>query len=119
MVRDSIGTSAELIESVEFDGPVVETLRDLHAQMAGDDGEFGEGDVLLTARIVGIANSFVALTSQRAYRAGLSMDAALDILLKKIVARDARRAVTALASFLDNHGGREALAGIGDPSPQA
>ncbi|MCH7929448.1 MAG: PAS domain-containing protein [Proteobacteria bacterium] len=118
LVRDSIGTSAELIEGVEFDGPVVETLRDLHAHWDGGDGVFNAEELLLTARVVAVANNFVALVSPRAYRAGLSLDAALDVLHDKIGASDTRRVITSLANYLDNHGGREALAGIGDPSPQ-
>ena len=115
LVRGAIGVSAELLEGVEFDGPVVATLRELH-ENAGDDAFKTEG-LLLTTRIVAVANVFVALTSPRSYRAGMTFDGALDTLLVHKENSDTRRAVLSLANFLDNHGGREKLDGIGKRPP--
>ncbi len=119
LIRSGIGTSADLLEGVEFTGPVVETLRQLH-EHAGDvttapDG----GDVLVTTRIVATANTCVALASPRAYRAGLSIDEALDSLLSKMGSGADRRVVLALANYLDNRGGRAELAGLGDEPAEA
>ncbi len=115
LIRNSIATSADLLDGVEFTGPVVETLRQLAEDVTGGKGSGnGEGEVMLSTRIVAVANAFVALASPRAYRAGLAIDAALDTLLSKMSAGGNRRVVVALASYLDNHGGRAALADIGE-----
>ena len=117
LVRGAIGVSAELLEGVEFDGPVVETLRELH-RYPGDQA-LTTKQALLTTRIVAVANSFVAMTSPRSYREGLSFNDALDTLLSKMETDDTRRAVMSLANYLDNHGGRETLDGIGKQPPDA
>ena len=117
LVRGAIGVSAELLEGVEFEGPVVATLRELH-EHAGD-GVFKAERLLLTTRIVAVANTFVALTSPRAYRPGMAFDEALDTLLQHKENPDSRRTVLALAHFLDTHGGREKLDGIGKHPPPA
>jgi HD-GYP domain-containing protein (c-di-GMP phosphodiesterase class II) len=116
LVRGAIGISAELLEGVEFDGPVVETLRQLH-QNPGDRALTSKDDVLLTTRIVAVANTFVAMTSPRAYRDGLSFNEAIDMLLTKMETDDTRRVVMSLANYLDNHNGRDRLEGIGKRPP--
>ena len=119
LIRGGIGTSADLLEGVEFTGPVVETLRQLH-EHAGDGTTTPDGgDVLVTTRIVAAANTCVALASPRAYRAGLSIDEALDSLLSKMGSGADRRVVLALANYLDNRGGRAELAGLGDEPAEA
>ncbi|MCH7554877.1 MAG: hypothetical protein IIC08_02595 [Proteobacteria bacterium] len=115
LLRGVIGISADLLEGVEFDGPVVATLRELH-ENAGD-AVFKVEVLLLTTRIVAVANVFVALTSPRAYRTGMTFDEALDTLLQHRENSDTRRVVLSLANFVDNHGGREKLDGIGKRPP--
>jgi hypothetical protein len=69
-VREGIQASADLLEGIEFDGPVVETLRQVQEMWDGSGGPAGRegGDIIVTARIVSVANTFVALTSPRAHR---------------------------------------------------
>jgi len=62
--------------------------------------------MLLSARVIAVANAFVALVSARAHRAGLGFDAAVDTLLKETGSAFDRRVVAALISVLDNRGGR-------------
>lgn len=114
-VRGAIGVSAELLEGVEFEGPVVPTLRELHKN-AGDKAFTTKG-LLRTTRIVAVANAFVALTSPRAYRAGMTFDEAIDLLLQHKENPDTRHTVLSLANFLVNHGGNEKLEGIGKRPP--
>ena len=106
-VRASILAGTELLKHVEFDGPVVETLDQAHERWDGKGtrGLSGES-ILLSARIVAVANAFVALVSARAHRAGLGFDAAIDTLLKETGTEFDRRVVAALISVLDNRGGR-------------
>ena len=107
-VRQSIQTSADLLEGIEFDGPVVETLRQAQARWDGTGipaGLTGE-NILLTARIVSVANAFVGMVSKRAYREALNIDRAVEAILAQVGKAFDRRVVVALINYLDNHGGR-------------
>jgi response regulator RpfG family c-di-GMP phosphodiesterase len=108
-VRQSIQTSADLLDGIEFDGPVVETLRQAQARWDGTGipaGLAGD-DILVTARIVSVANAFVGMVSRRAYREALEIDRALDAILSQAGQAFDRRVVVALINYLDNRGGRQ------------
>jgi HD-GYP domain-containing protein (c-di-GMP phosphodiesterase class II) len=120
-VRDGIHATADLLEGVAFDGPVVKTLRQVQAHWDGSgypDGLKG-GTIVVTARIVAVANSFVALTSARAHRQGISVDEAIETLLAGVGKAYDRKVVAALINFLDNHGGRERWAAFKPGKPAA
>ena len=107
-VRDGIQATADLLEGVKFEGPVVETLRQSQEHWDGTGAPKkirGEG-IALTARVIAVANSFVALTSPRAHRPGLDIDEAIEVLFAGVGKEFDRKIVAALVSFLDNHGGR-------------
>ncbi len=115
-VRDSILATAEFLEDIEFDGPVVETLRQVQEHWDGSGsprGLAGE-EILPTARVVAVANAFVALISPRAHRKRKDFDAAVEILLKGVGKKFDRRVVAALINRLDNKGGRAAWAHFAD-----
>jgi len=114
MVRDSIQTSAELIHGIEFDGPVFETLSQCQERWDGKGTPHGleEGDILVTARVVAVANAFVAMTSPRAHRDGADFDSAVETLLAEVGKAYDRRVVAALVNHLDNKGGRQAWADL-------
>ncbi|MCW5730838.1 MAG: PAS domain-containing protein [Alphaproteobacteria bacterium] len=119
-VRESVMASAELLDGIEFDGPVVETLRQLREHWDGSGGPRGlAGEaILLPARIVAVANAFVGMISNRAWRAGLGLDEAAQELLKEAGRRYDRRPVVALVNILENRGGRERWQAFREP-PQA
>lgn len=118
LVRQSIQTSAELLGNIEFEGPVVMTLRQAQARWDGTGiptGLAGE-DILITARIVSVANAFVGMVSKRAYREALDIDRAVSAILEQVGKAFDRRVVVALISYLDNHGGRAQWA-AGESAP--
>jgi len=60
----------DILSSLEFEGPVLATIAQKQELMDGSgypQGLSGEA-ILLTARILAVANAFVALVSPRAYR---------------------------------------------------
>jgi len=117
MIRNSIMTSAELIKGIEFDGPVVETLQQAQANFDGSGNPPLKGDeIVVTARIIAVANAFIGMISDRAFRQALSIDQAIEALMKGIGKSFDRRVVAALINYLDNHGGREDLAGAAPKS---
>ena len=119
-IRDSIQTSAELLDGIEFDGPVVETLRQLQENWdgSGPRGLAGD-DILITARVVAVANSFVAMISPRAYRPGADIDDAATAILREAGTTFDRRPVAALVSLLDSRGDRGRWSGpVATESPR-
>ncbi|WP_416897421.1 MAG: HD-GYP domain-containing protein [Minwuia sp.] len=81
-VRDSMLASADIVEGVAFDGPVVNTLRQLRERFdgGGEPAGIGGADLLVTAQIVSLANAYVAMISDRAHRAALPKQEALEQL---------------------------------------
>jgi HD-GYP domain-containing protein (c-di-GMP phosphodiesterase class II) len=96
---------------------VVDTL---HQSLESWDGKGPKGlageAILPTARIVAVANAFVAMISSRAHRAGKSVDEALAALQANAGIAYDRRVVTALANYLENRGGRAWAAEAGKPA---
>lgn len=121
MIQKSVLTSAELVANVDFDGPVYDTLRQLQEHFDGSgtpDGLSGK-DIVVTARIGAVSNAFVGMVSARAWRAGMSFDKALDILLGDGNKKFDRAVVVALANYLDNRGGRDEWKSFGDPPDES
>ncbi len=116
-IRDSLYQGADLLQGIEFPGPVVDTL---HQSLERWDGKGPKGlageAILPTARIVAVANAFVALISSRAHRAGRSVDEALAILQGEAGTAYDRRVVTALANDMENRGGRAWAADAAKPA---
>ncbi len=116
MIRQSVLTSAELVNEIEFDGNVAETLRQLQENVDGSgmpDGLSGE-EIAITARNVAVANAFVGMVSARSWRSGLEFDKATGFLFEDVGKKFDRRVITALANYIDNRGGREEWRGFGE-----
>jgi len=115
LVRDSVLTSADLVENVAFEGPVAETIRQMQERWDGAGTPRGlSGEAILnTARALAVANAFVGMVSARAWRSGLDFDAAATSLMHQAGQALDRRAVAALINVLDSRGGRERWAHYG------
>lgn len=103
-VRDSILTSADILAIISFEGPVVPTLRQVLERFDGTgspDGLKGE-EILVTARIVAVANAFVAFVSPRAHREGLSFREALAAMLKDSGRLYDEKVLVALTHYIEN-----------------
>ena len=132
IVRNSVNVSADLLQNVDFDGPVVETIRMVQENWdgSGPQGVGGDGSPV-SARILAVANAFVGMTSARAYRAGMDFDKACGILIGQAGTAFDRKPVAALVNVVENRGGRDRWAhfsippkirprpqGPGRPAPQ-
>lgn len=108
MIKNSIQTSADLLQGIEFDGPVVQTLRQAQANWDGTGQPAGlAGDaIVVSARVIAVANAFIGMISDRAFRSALSIDDAIENLMKGSGKAFDRRVVAALVNYLDNRGGR-------------
>jgi HD-GYP domain-containing protein (c-di-GMP phosphodiesterase class II) len=109
-IHESLQSSIGLLEKIEFDGPVVDTLRQSQERYDGSGPLRLKGeDILITARIIAVANAFVGMISRRSYRQALGMDQAIKNLLDQIGTNFDRRVVVALADFMENRQGREEI----------
>lgn len=111
--------SAELLKNVPFDGPVVETIRQMGENVDGS-GPLGMAgsDILETANILAVANAFVGMVSARAWRDAMPFEKAAGILLGDTGSKFDRRAVSALINYLENRGGREEWASFREKPAQ-
>lgn len=102
-IRDQILDSADLVSGISFDGPVVETLRQLQERYDGSGRPEGlSGDALLkTAQIVSLANTYIAMTSDRAHREAMTPEAALSQLWEAAGAAWSRPVIAALVQAVE------------------
>jgi HD-GYP domain-containing protein (c-di-GMP phosphodiesterase class II) len=107
LIRSSINATADFLAGIEFDGPVIETLRLMPERWDGGGPQGVEAEAIpMGSRIVAVANAFVAIASPRAWRPSSDIDAALNQLMERIGTQFDRRVVVALISYFDNRGGR-------------
>jgi len=102
LVRECMLSSADVLSVVQFPGPVVQTLRQVHEAVDGSgmpEGRKGD-DILITARVCAVANAYIALISSRSHRAGLDFNAALEQLQKQAGASFDKKVVDALGRYL-------------------
>jgi HD-GYP domain-containing protein (c-di-GMP phosphodiesterase class II) len=94
----------ELLGQIDFDGPVCEAVVQKNECLDGSgypDGLSAE-QVILPARILAVANAFVAMISPRAYRVRFAVEDALDQLLKRAGGKYDRQVVAALFHVVEN-----------------
>ncbi len=104
LLQRHVQFGAELLEDLDFDGPVLDTIRQKQEHMDGSGyPDHLRGDeIILTARILAVANAFVALVSPRAYRQAVSIEQALDLLLQEAGSKYDRHVVAALFHVAEN-----------------
>ena len=103
IVQNEVQHTQRMLQEIEFEGPVLETILQKHEYLDGSGSTGISGDaLLLNARILTTANDFVAMISPRAYRDSLAIDKALDILLEDAGKRYDRQVVAALFHVAQN-----------------
>ena len=108
LVRESIMEGGALLDDLPFEGPVADTIKQAQAHWDGSGlpADIAGEDILLPARILSVANAFVALVSARAHRESMAFDKAVDILSEEAGKRFDKSVISALAYVLDHAGGR-------------
>ena len=94
----------DILSGLEFEGHVLDTIAQKHECLDGSGYPKGlqETNMLQTGKILAVANAFVAMTSARAYRPGMSLEHALDLLLQDSKTRYDRHVVAALFHVAEN-----------------
>ncbi len=105
ILRENINYSVEILQDLEFDGPVIDFVRQKNECLDGSGypkGVSGD-DIHQESRILSVANAFVAMTSSRAYRSGKPIKEVLDILITEADTRYDRQVIAALFNVAENH----------------
>lgn len=103
-IRRHPGLGADLVTDVDFLHDIVDVVRCHHERCDGGgypDGILGE-DIPLLARILAAADSFDAMTSDRAYRPGIPFDKAIDELRRVSGEQLDERVVASFVEVLQN-----------------
>jgi HD-GYP domain-containing protein (c-di-GMP phosphodiesterase class II) len=107
-LHESLLKATQFLEGIEFDGPVIETLRQCqeHWDGTGRPNRMTGRAIVPTARVLAVANAFVGLMSPRSYRPAMGADNATRILLAETGTKFDPAVVAALVNHLENRGGR-------------
>lgn len=102
-LQKAIAKSAEIISGISFDVPVMDAVQNSKECWDGS-GPNGlrKDSIPVGARIISIADAFVALASPRAYREEKSFDIAGDILMEDSGKKYDPKAVIALLNIIKN-----------------
>ena len=107
-IRDSLLKTPDMLQNVNFEGPVVQTIRQSHAHYDGTGTpNLKEDDILLTARIVAVANVFVGMVSARSHRAGMDIKETVKIIHQQSGSIFDPKPVIALMNYVENKKGYE------------
>ncbi|MGI9342874.1 MAG: HD-GYP domain-containing protein [Gammaproteobacteria bacterium] len=103
-LRAHVETGLELLQNLDFEGPVLETIAQKQEHIDGSgypQGLTGE-QMTVPGKILATANAFVALVSPRAFRDALTVSAAMDRLMQEADKRYDRQVLAALFHIAEN-----------------
>ena len=119
-IRDSMNSAADLLKGVLFEGPVADTLRQWQEKWDGTGPLALRGEeILISARIIAVANAFIGMISPRSWRNAMSIDAANKFLLDHADLYFDRKVLISLINYVENHSGRAWLKQILDNQKNA
>jgi HD-GYP domain-containing protein (c-di-GMP phosphodiesterase class II) len=103
-LRAHVKTGLELLQNLDFEGPVLETIAQKQEHIDGSGYPHGlTGDQMtVPGKILATANAFVALVSPRAFRDALTVSAAIDRLMQEADERYDRQVLAALFHIAEN-----------------
>jgi HD-GYP domain-containing protein (c-di-GMP phosphodiesterase class II) len=104
LVQRHVDYGLELLEGLQFEGPVTDIIAEKQERPDGRGYPLGvDGDRITQAgQILAVANAFVALVSGRAYKAGMSVESALDELMSTAGLQFDRHVLAALFHVAEN-----------------
>ena len=97
-------SAGDILKEIDFNGPVLATIAQKHEFLDGSGYPAGlkDSEIILPARILAAANSFVAMISPRAYRNKLTVQEAMTQLLQNSGIKYDRQVIAALFHVIEN-----------------
>lgn len=104
MMRQNVDYAADILKGLEFDGPVIEIILQKNERLDGKGYPQGltADKIMQEAKIIAVANAFVAMSSARAYRPGLPVNEVIDKLLELADEAYDRNVIAALFHIAEN-----------------
>jgi HD-GYP domain-containing protein (c-di-GMP phosphodiesterase class II) len=102
LVKEHPGTGYEIIEGIDFIGPVSQAIMQHHERVDGSGYPTGTTEPIFEARVLAVADVFDALTSARPYRSGMPQESALQFMLRNEEDRLDPEVLHGLRSYLLN-----------------
>jgi hypothetical protein len=93
-----------LLKDLKFDGSVIQIIEQKNETPDGKGYPAGltAGSIMQEAKIISVANAFVAMSSARAYRPGLPVNKVIDTLLEQADSAFDRKVIAALFHIAEN-----------------
>jgi len=104
ILQQHVVHTVDILKDLEFDGPVVEIIQQKNERSDGKGYPAGlaADNIMLEAKIISVANAFVAMSSARAYRPGLPINEVIDTLLEQADGAFDRNVIAALFHIAEN-----------------
>ena len=96
--------TVDILKGLEFDGPVIQIIEQKSERPDGKGYPAGltAENIMQEAKIISVANAFVAMSSARAYRPGLPVNEVIDKLLEQADQAFDRNVIAALFHIAEN-----------------
>jgi HD-GYP domain-containing protein (c-di-GMP phosphodiesterase class II) len=106
-LQDSMNAAAKLLENIDFDGPVAQTLQQWQEKWDGTGPLNMRGEyILISARIIAVVNAFIGMVSPRSWRTAIPIESATKFLIDQADTQFDRKVVIALMNYVENKNGR-------------
>ncbi len=104
MLQQHVMYAVDVLKDLEFNGPVIQIIEQKNERLDGKGYPAGltADSIMQEAKIIAVANAFVAMSSARAYRPGLPVSEVIDILLEQADTAFDRNVVAALFHIAEN-----------------
>jgi len=104
MLQQHVIYAVDILKDLRFDGPVIQIIEQKNERPDGKGYPAGltADNIMQEAKIISVANAFVALSSARAYRPGLPVNEVIDTLLEQADEAFDRNVIAALFHIAEN-----------------
>jgi len=104
MLQQHVVHTVDILKDLEFDGPVIKMIEQKNERPDGKGYPAGltADNIMQEAKILSVANAFVAMSSARAYRPGLPVSQVIDTLLEQADGAFDRNVIAALFHIAEN-----------------
>lgn len=111
IIRRESFSAEDILKEIDFSGPVLETIMQKHEFLDGSGYPAGlkDDEIIMPARILAAVNSYVAMTSPRAYRDERTVKEAMEQLFQDSGIKYDRQVIAALFNVIENVLGRPEL----------
>lgn len=104
MLQQHVIYAVDILKDLRFDGPVIQIIEQKNERPDGKGYPAGltADNIMQEAKIISVANAFVAMSSARAYRPGLPVNEVIDTLLEQADEAFDRNVIAALFHIAEN-----------------